>query len=264
METLETFLVILMTEKSRCVPSKFWFFTWNEYPNDVVEILLETFTDCKKYVFQKEIGESGTPHIQGCIECLTKIRPIEHFQLPKEIHWEKTRNREKASKYCCKCLTRSSENYWSKGFKFNKPIKLISDLFPWQQDIVDICKSEPDDRKIYWYWEEKGCTGKTALCKYLYINYGAILISGNHKDVKNCIVEHMKKGNDYPEIILVNLVRGEAISYKGLESVKDGIFYSGKYEGGMCVGNPPHVFVFSNTEPNLAMLSEDRWVVNEI
>ena len=51
------------------------------------------------------------------------------------------------------------------------------------------------------------------------------------------------------------------MSYIAIEGIKDGCFFSAKYEAGMCVYNPPHVMVFANKAPELTMLSSDRWVV---
>lgn len=255
-----------MAEKSRPVPGKFWFFTWNNYPEDVVEILLETFDECVKYVFQKEIGEKcGTPHIQGCIEHSKKIRPIEYFGLPNKINWSKTRNREKAAKYCSKELTRTSDEVWSRGFKFRKPIKVIEPS-GWQLDLLEIVKTEPDDRSILWYWSEEGSVGKSSMCKYLCVKHGAIVLSGKCADMKYGIIKYMEKHGDYPELVLIDVPRSCAdyISYTGIEEIKNGCFFSSKYEGDMVLGNSPHLVVFSNQEPKWSAMSEDRWIVKKI
>lgn len=41
-------------------------------------------------------------------------------------------------------------------------------------------------------------------------------------------------------------------------------FYSGKYEGGMVVGNNPHLLVFANIEPDTKKMSDDRFIVQNI
>lgn len=51
---------------------------------------------------------------------------------------------------------------------------------------------------------------------------------------------------------------GGGVCYQALEALKDGIMYSGKYEGGLCVFDTLHVVVFSNEGPKDGMLSEDR------
>jgi len=54
------------------------------------------------------------------------------------------------------------------------------------------------------------------------------------------------------------------ISYEALEEIKDGLFFSGKYESGMVCINPPHVVVLCNFAPDESKLSKDRWVIKNI
>lgn len=92
-------------------------------------------------------------------------------------------------------------------------------------------------------------------------------MSGKSADVKNGIVEYIKKNDTTPELVLMNIPKSfntEYLSYEALENIKDMYFYSGKYEGGMVCGNCPHLFVFSNETPDYSKLSKDRWVVREI
>ena len=39
-----------------------------------------------------------------------------------------------------------------------KPLKLLKpeQFKDWQQDIIKIIEAEPDDRKVYWFWETVG------------------------------------------------------------------------------------------------------------
>ena len=49
-------------------------------------------------------------------------------------------------------------------------------------------------------------------------------------------------------------------SYKVLESIKDGVGISGKYNSAELVFKTPNILiVFSNTEPNKSNLSIDQW-----
>jgi len=88
--------------KKQCPQLKNWFLTWNNYDEkdpDLLEMVMKPL--CKRYVFELEVGASGTPHIQGCFELLKAMRPTE-FNLPKTLHWEKTRNNIRARAYCVK------------------------------------------------------------------------------------------------------------------------------------------------------------------
>jgi hypothetical protein len=42
---------------------------------------------------------------------------------------------------------------------------------------------------------------------------------------------------------------GNFVNYGALEQVKNGLFFSSKYESEMAVFNPPHVICFANSKP---------------
>jgi len=61
---------------------------------------------------------------------------------------------------------------------------------------------------------------------------------------------------------LINIPKcQDHISWGGIEQVKDMFFYSPKYEGGMVCGPSPHVMIFSNKEPSMEAMSQDRWKI---
>lgn len=250
--------------KKRCVPSKRWCFTWNNYPSDAMETLETLFKELElEYLVGREVGEEGTPHLQGYIECNTKIRPVEKLKLPTCIHWEKCKgNRVQNEIYCSK----DGQFIHSPALKPPRKVKLITPREGWQQDIVKLVQTEPDDRSIYWYWESTGGVGKTSLCKYLTIKHGAITLGGKAADIKNGIVDYVKTNGREPECVLVNLTRSmeQFVSYEGLENIKDMYFYSGKYEGGMVCGPNPHLIIFANFPPAEYKLSADHWHVKDI
>ena len=77
-------------------------------------------------------------------------------------------------------------------------------------------------------------------------------------------ISEMVKKDGAPKVVLINITRQGSVSYNGLEAVKDGIFFSSKYESGMCMFNSPHVIVFSNEEPEYENLTKDRWNVIDL
>ena len=251
-------------EKKQISPAKWWSFTLNNYNSSNIDDLLNTLNE-HKYVFQEETGEQGTPHLQGCVEFKEKLRPLS-LNLPKEMHWTKTRNGKASIKYCCKEETRSGEIFTN--IKLSKPIKVLKEdnLYDWQKEVIEMIKEEPDDRKCYWYWENKGNRGKSALIKLLCYKYGAIVLSNKASDMKYGIVKYIEKHGAYPEIILIDIPRTslDYLSYTGLEEVKNGCFFSSKYECEMVIGNSPHLIIFANEGPNITKMSEDRWVIKEI
>lgn len=242
-------------------PSLNWCFTLNNYTkNDISSIVDSTVID--KYVFQEETGESGTPHLQGYIKFIKKLRPKALFN--SKIHWEKTRNVEKSIAYCSKEDTRSGQIFTN--IRLKKPIKIIKDLYPWQKRVVEIIEEDPSDRTIYWFWEKTGNVGKSALCKYLVVNHNALIVSGKASDVKYMIVKYHEKHKVYPELIVYDIPRSceNYISWCGIEEIKNGLFASTKYECEMVVMNSPHLICFANFKPDKEIISKDRWDITNL
>lgn len=242
---------------------KYWAFTFNNYEKEHLEIIFEglkNFRKIDKFIFQEECGENGTRHLQGHVELKSRARWSE-FKLPKEIHWEPVRNLEASRNYCQKEKTRAGKIFF---FGFSKPIKIIEKLFPWQEQIVKICESEPDERTVHWIFSEDGCKGKTSLTKYLAVTKKALCCSsGKSNDIINFI---FKSDLDESNIVIFDLARiaKDNISYEALEKIKDGMIFNTKYETGSKIFNAPHVFVFANGLPKVENLSIDRWKIYEI
>lgn len=270
LETLET-IEIEGDGKSNSSPKqsiqlKMHCFTYNNYKNEHIEILETTLVNFKhihKCVFQEEIcPTTGTPHLQGAVWFKTKTR-WEQLKLPfgNMMRWSKMRNEDACIKYCQKSETAKPG---SKPFIFGfpKPIKTIEHLYPWQQEIEEIYLTEPDDRKVYWYWEQKGNTGKSAFCKYMYIKHNILFCNGGKaSDLINlCFNADM----DNTKCVIWDLPRstGGNISYNAIEMIKNGLICNTKYETGNKVFNPPHIFIFANAPPDKPeLLSADRWVI---
>lgn len=232
--------------------------TFNNYSEDELTVFLaELHEKCKMFVMQEECGASGTKHLQVKICLLKSGRPTESFSC-KKIHWEKSK-RWKGWEYCCKDDTNIGRR-WAKGVEI--PDVLICDEpYGWQLDVVELVKQKPDPRKIYWYWEPNGKMGKSSLCRYLVIKHKAMVFAGKCADMKAAIALAKVK----PKICIMDIPRCvEHISYSGIEEIKNGVFFSPKYESGMVSMNFPHFIVFSNQEPDLSKMSGDRWVVQKI
>ena len=70
-----------------------------------------------------------------------------------------------------------------------------------------------------------------------------------------------------PEVYVFNIPRlyEEHFNYGALESIKDGIIFSGKYTSvTFPLPTPNKVFVFANFPPDRTKLSADRWAVTHL
>lgn len=252
-------------QNPRIAPSIRWCFTLHNYSEDDINDIIAVGSDGSKFsIFSEELGKSGEkPHLQGYIEFKKKVRPLGMFK-NKTIHWEKAKgNREQNITY----IKKENGNYWLDG-KLIKALKLITpDMFyGWQESIIKIIDSEPNDRDIIWVYGEKGCNGKSCFGKYICAKYNAIIVSGKASDMKFGIVNRIKTKGYAPEIVIIDIPRSQEnhISYAGIEEIKNGCFFSNKYESDMCLFNPPHIIIFSNHECPEEKFSEDRLIKFEV
>lgn len=267
-EPVETGVLGNTKTKTQVTQAKNWCFTLNNFTMDDINEILEKFKiRANKYIFEEEIGESGTLHLQGYVNFEKKLRPSE-LKLNKGIHWEKIKGTEQENiNYCSKDFreNKTKNIYKSENVRIPRPLKLISNLKPWQTDLKKILMEEPDDRKIIWIYEKKGRVGKSAFSKFMVVKHDALYITeGKKSDVIN-IVYNYGLNRDL-DIMLLDVPRDNKnnVSYKSLEEIKNGLICNTKYETGNIVINPPHIVVFSNSAPNIDKFSLDRWDIYKI
>lgn len=261
-----------------------WFFTFNNYKDEDIKLLESRLQEiCVYYIFQKEIGKlNKTPHLQGCLRLKKKMRWSE-FHLPKEISWSKTRKEANAASYCIKDDTSVGERYiWGEVPQKilnamskdkvvpKKPLKLITNLRPFQIEIEKLCLLDPEDRKINWIADINGEMGKTQFCRYMIAKYDSLCSTiTSHKDVCFILATAMENGKDLNDnfTFLFNLPRDfkpKDFDYKLIESIKDGLITSAKYKSSTLLFNPPHIWVLCNFFPEMDKLTQDKWNIWKI
>lgn len=251
------------------IRSRIWFFTFNNYTKEDTTQLEKYFTDKDtQYVFQEEIGENGTEHLQGCVQFRNAVGIYWQDDLNTRIHWEKGRNWKNSVKYCSKRESRNGKVYTNiEGLEIRKTIKdplYDVPLYRWQAEVVKHLDTEPNRRTVIWLWDEKGNTGKSTLCLHLALTRKAIVVSGNKKDIFYAIKKADEKRDI--DVVLVDIPRSEfnKVSYSAIEGIKNGIISSTKYESETIFINTPHVIVFCNYEPDRSQLSKDRWCIMDL
>lgn len=246
---------------------KNWVFTFNNYKETDILLLKNKFMEiCEKFIFEHEIGESKTPHLQGFIQLKKAMRWTE-FNLPNTIHWEKCKCVEASIQYCQKDYQQGiTKEIHFFNIMVKRPLKLITPDRTYQQEIIKIIKEEPDERTIHWYFEKRGKVGKSQFTKYLVSKHNAIFIDeGKKTDLMNTCLSSFNSGHDMNLFVLdIPRANKNMCSYKSIESIKCGLIYSPKYEGGQAIFNSPHIIIFSNYPPEIHNLSLDRWKIFEI
>lgn len=239
-----------------------WCFTVNNFTeNELTQITNDFKHD--KIIIGKEVGEEGTPHLQGYVEFKNAISFNSLKKILKRAHIEKAKGTtEDNIRYC------SKESVAVNTFP-KKKIDIIIEKYSkviwkeWQQNIINLIEGEKNDRRIIWVFDKKGGSGKSFLCKYLFIKYNAIVAKGKKNDVFNQLNIWQENNPELdPKAIILDIPRHSAdyINYGMMEELKDGLIYSGKYEGGTILFNEsPEVIVFSNDLPDMEKWTKDRY-----
>jgi len=234
----------------------------------------EQFKSAKSWTVQEEVGESGTCHLQGCIEYkLQKDLTVMKKNFPR-AHLEICRDWEASIEYCSKAESRKEGGaVWKSSTSYKDglydPLK-DKVLFHWQLHLMHkMERYTPDMRSIYWYWEQEGNTGKSSFCKHIMIKgvLDACYVYGSTKDIAHVLAkrrELAKHPSEMPGIILFDCPRTGRINYHGLEMIKNGLFMSGKYDSSTVEMNPPFIVVLANFPPQPGELSLDRLKVYKI
>ena len=247
--------------------------TLNNYSPEELEHWNRHFNHCgKNWIIGKEVGEDEkTPHLQAYIQ-YKSARSFDKMKVlfPK-AHIEAAKGNLKDNyEYCIK------DGDFTTNMNFESMRDKLSRIclseystvvwLPWQRRILDILDSEHVcDRKIFWFWEKKGNVGKSFLCKYIAIRYEVVICDGKKDNIFNQ-VNMMIDADKQPKIILLDIPRScvDFVNYGAIEQMKNGMMYSGKYEGGVCIFPIPHVICFANTRPHTNEMSKDRWVIEKI
>lgn len=235
--------------------------------------LLDLKVKCKAMAAQYERGDRGTVHIQAAIwfkeaqffSAVKRWLPTAHIE-PQKGTWQQNVD------YCSKEQSRVKPLILYNAEPTPAPFKPYDfleyePLYDWQQEIVDLIAEPPHPRQIHWYFDNVGNKGKSTLAKHLCLKYGALFSGGKGHDIKYMVQQFVvKHGGRGPRVVIWDIPRSEQtkVDYGCVEEIKNGLFFSGKYEGDMCIFDPPHVLIFSNSPPPFDQWSADRLVRHDL
>lgn len=175
-----------------------------------------------------------------------------------------TEGREILKKYAMKTESRVAGPWSDQKLYMGKD--LPGTLWEWQQDVLDRCMTDPDDRTVNYIIDFKGGKGKSKFCKYMGYHHQALTVPwGRTGDILNLVCKLGAK-----QIYLFDLSRSKPKDWArddiaaAMEQIKNGYIVNFKFETGAFYMNPPHIWCFSNSIPNLSSMSADRWKFWEI
>lgn len=229
-------------------PAKNWCFTINNYTQEVIDYIVPIIqTECDVGFFSKEVGESGTPHLQGYLRFTVKKRPKSVFSEVDNIHWEKARGSlEQNVQYCSK----EAELCFRHGLPRIPRVYTYTDLFPEQREVVDLLSEEPDDRTII-VCHAGYNKGKTSLARHVVYYMKGVILPTTKRHALSVARSNMDK-----HIFIFDLTADESDDpptefFECIESLKNGLFCAafGSKGTGSVIMDFPNILILSNERP---------------
>lgn len=125
-----------------------------------------------------------------------------------------------------------------------------------QQKILDILVENVDNRKVHWFYDEYGNSGKSFISKYLQLTRDTYYITGGKQN-------DILYGYEGQQLVIIDLARTYADNlehiYTIIENLKNGQYLSTKYETKQKLFEIPYIMVMANFKPDKTRLSNDRW-----
>jgi len=204
--------------------------------------------------------KEGNFEEKGSLPSSGKRNDLESFKdAVKKGILDKKRLREEFSDICAK-YPRFVNEYVSD----NIPIPEVKKhaLKQWQADLNQRLLLPPNDREIIFIVDTVGNKGKSWFSKYyqeLHPDSTSIMRPTKHADMAYALPDQLR-------VFFLDCTRTqlEHLPYSFLESLKDGLVMSNKYESRVRRYSDVHIVVLLNQSPDMTALSEDRYSIVDL
>lgn len=260
-------------------PVAVWDFTLpagDRTSDEVIKVCKQLF---KKWTVQKEQGDEGYLHFQGRGSLFKKRRLVELKKLLEDLNWRdchvspsSTNSTKGDALYSCKADTRVEGPWTNKDETEEVYIprqyrNLVENLWPYQKKIWDSADVF-DARTINLVYDPDGNNGKSTIAALMDLYKRGIdlpPINDAEKLIQSVADIFMATEIREPKAVFVDLPRAMdkrklGGMYTAIEQIKKGKVYDVRYHYRQWWFDAPQIWVFTNTPPDLSMLSRDRWV----
>jgi len=234
-----------------------WAFTYNNYDENVIDNMKAW--KVTRMLVSKEVGESGTPHLQGAVtfNICTSFKTVSRL-LPK-AHWEVALVSDSCFNYCAKegsevvinidnthqgrrsdieCAVESLKSGGMRALIKEHPAVFVKYHSGFEK--INSYFREPEVREpptVYWYWGKSG-TGKTRKVHEL------------EKGIYTCH-DNLKwfSGYDGQEAVLFDDFRGNMCAFNVLLKLTDRYKMQVESKGGHVWWTPKRIYITSCKHP---------------
>lgn len=254
-----------MTQKNACCVYDFTFFS-EEDESSIIKTLRE---HCKKFSFQLERGEKTEKlHYQGRFSLKRKVRLN---QIPFNLgHYSITSKENRDNDFYVTKEDTRVKGPWSdkdEVIYIPKQIREIKELREWQKQVIEKF-NEWDTRHINIIVNASGNIGKSILKGYCRAHQLAMPLPpvNDHKEMLGIVIDLAKESNNNFIIDMPKSQKKDKLYgfYSAIESIKDGYAYDSRYKFRSKYFDCPNIWVFTNTYPDINLLSKDRWKVWQV
>lgn len=240
-------------------------FTLGDNHADFEDLKLWLSENCKKWCFQLELGEStGWVHWQGrfSLKAKTRLLTLKDRMPWEQIHLSPTAKMNQGNDYYVSKEDTRLDGPWRDTDKVEYiPSHLqISNWFPWEITVLQMMDQAPG-RTINLIYETNGNVGKSTFVGFLSCKNLAceIPFCNDYRDIMRMVM-----GFDKSKCYFIDMPRAVGKEklrqlYGAIESIKNGYAYDDRYRMRAERFEQPHVFVFTNSLPDLDYCSPDRW-----
>ena len=223
---------------------------------------------------EEDEEDDGYVHWQGRISLMKKKRLQELRALLYEnemhlarAHFTPTSNNTTVTGnlfYVMKLDTRIDGPWSNKDEKEIEPprqLKIIKELYPFQQEIIDRCKFDWSPRTVECIIDPVGGKGKSILALYCSVHKIGRQIPpfNNYLDIMACIMDMPIAKSyfiDFPRSLSKKNLNE---FYSGIESIKNGYCFDKRYHFKEKYFDSPTIYITMNQQPDKSLLSRDRW-----
>lgn len=201
-----------------------------------------------------EVGEGGYVHYQGRCVFKNGIGKDRLIVLLPTAHWSPTQVR--------------NFNYCEKEGKFWRSWETALQDFiempemAWQTKAMGILETQ-DDRRVMVVVDDEGCNGKTTMSKMMVARHiGAYCPAmEDAKDYMAWALAHQTAKTFILDIPRAEDRKKDRQLWSAVEQMKNGYLWDKRNHWQEAWIEPPKVIVFTNSEPDRNLLSDDRWEV---
>ena len=246
--------------------SRAWAFTLNNYTDD--DITHITQLNNARMRVGKEVGDNGTPHLQGYIEFKngTSFQSVKTHLGNNRVHIEPAHKCRNANlQYTAKGGEVIRDDFPVEYIYKGEDLPTHDKLYPWEISIQEMMKTKKaSNREIIWLYDATGNSGKSTFGKYLEFHDKNVCysrISKSNDILTAAEATYTTYYFDFPRSL-----GSDFCPFTALECILDGSVDDCKLKKTRRKLRfaPPWVIVASNHPPNRTRFSEDRWSIYSI